>query len=203
MAPNLADPGNMVPALPLNELQAAAFQAAPIGVIPANDPMVVVNNQPDLTKLNAYRRGVDQKPARSLAEASTTQYCTNLLNIAPARFQLDAALTKASSSPDPAAANSLFTFLAQRFVATYGANNLNCVGLLNTPDPVTVTTDGNGVAVDATITVPTKGNGPNCVVNGVTVAGCKGTATINGQACTFAFDKQANQVAITCPAPGQ
>ena len=202
MAPNLADPGNMVSALPLNELQAAAFQAAPIGVIPANDPMVVVNNQPDLNKLNAYRRGVDQRPARSLAEASTTQYCTNLLNIAPARFQLDAPLTKASPSPDPAAANSLFTFLAQRFVATFGTNNLNCVGLLNTPDPVTVTTDDNGVAVDATINMP-KSNGPNCVVNGTTVAGCKGTATINGQTCTFTFDQQANQVAITCPAPEQ
>jgi hypothetical protein len=58
------------------------------------------------------------------------------------------------ASPDPAVANSLFTFLAQRFVATYGANGLNCVGLLNRPDPVTVTTDGNGVAVAATITVP-------------------------------------------------
>ena len=202
MAPNLAEPGNMVAALPLNELQAAAFQAAPIGVIPANDPMVVVNNQPDLNKLNAYRRGVDQRPARSLAQASTTQYCTNLLNRAPARFQLDAALTKASPSPDPAAANSLFTFLAQRFVVTFGANNLNCVGLLNTPDPVTVTTDGNGVAVDATINVP-KGKGPDCVVNGTTVAGCKGTATINGRICTFAFDQQANQVAITCQAAGQ
>ncbi len=58
--------------------------------------------------------------------------------------------TQGQPSPDPAAANSLFTFLAQRFVASYGANGLNCVGLLNMPDPVAVTTDGNGVAISAT-----------------------------------------------------
>jgi len=151
MAPDLANPGNRVPALPLNELQAAASQAAPVAVVPANDPMVVINNQPDLNKLNAYRQGVDQRRVQTLAATSTTTYCTNLLNIAPARLQLDAQLTKASTSPDPAAANSLFTFLAQRFVATYGADNLNCVELLNTPDPVTVTYDANNVAIDATI----------------------------------------------------
>ena len=113
--------------------------------------MVLTNNQPDLNKLNAYRQGVDQQRVQTLAATSTTTYCTNLLNIAPARLQLDAQLTKASTSPDPAAANSLFTFLAQRFVATYGADNLNCVELLNTPDPVTVTYDANNVAIDATI----------------------------------------------------
>ncbi|TMD57913.1 MAG: hypothetical protein E6I91_21960 [Chloroflexi bacterium] len=151
MAPDLANPGNRVPALPLNELQAAASQAAPVAVVPANDPMVVINNQPDLNKLNAYRQGVDQRRVQTLAATSTTTYCTNLLNIAPARLQLDVLLTKASTSPDPVAANSLFTFLAQRFVATYGADNLNCVELLNTPDPVTVTYDANNVAIDATI----------------------------------------------------
>jgi hypothetical protein len=153
MAPDLADPGHSVPALPLNELQAAAHQAAPVALVPSGDPMVLVNGQPNLLKLNAYRLGVDQQLA-PLASASTTTYCTNLLNVAPARLQLDKGLTMVQASPDPAVANSLFTFLAQRFVATYGANGLNCVGLLNRPDPVTVTTDGNGVAVAATITVP-------------------------------------------------
>ena len=154
MAPDLADPGNSVPALPLNELQAAAHQAPPVALVPSNDPMVLVNGQPNLLKLDAYRLGVDQQPA-PFASASTTAYCTNLINVAPARLQRDKVLTMAQSSPDPMVASSLFTFLAQRFVATYGANGLNCLGLLNQPDPVTDTTDGNGVAVDATITVPT------------------------------------------------
>ncbi len=156
MAPNLADPGNTVPALPLNELQAAAHQAPPVALVPSGDPMVLVNGQPNLPKLNAYRLGVDQRP---FASANTTAYCTNLLNIAPARLQLDKALTMAQASPDPAVANSLFTFLAQRFVTTFGANGLNCVGLLNQPNPVTVTTDGNGVAIDATIAAPTGAGG--------------------------------------------
>ena len=112
--------------------------------------MVLTNNQPDLNKLNAYRRGVDQSSVPTLAAASTTTYCKQLLAIGSARIQLDMQFTQGLSSPDPAAANSLFTFLAQRFVASYGANGLNCAGLLNTPDPVAVTTDGNGVAISAT-----------------------------------------------------
>jgi hypothetical protein len=84
------------------------------------------------------------------AAASTTTYCKHLLAIGPTRIQLDMQLTQGQLSPDPAAANTLLTFLAQRFVASYGPNGLNCVGLLNTPDPVAVTTDGNGVAISAT-----------------------------------------------------
>jgi len=150
MAPDLADPGHMLPALPLNELQAAAHQAPPVARVPAGDPMVLNNNQPDLNKINAYRRGVDQSAAATLGAASTTTYCRHFLAIGPARIQLDMQFTQGQNSPDPAAANTLFTFLAQRFVASYGANGLNCVGLLNMPDPVAVTTDGNGVAISAT-----------------------------------------------------
>jgi hypothetical protein len=57
MAPDLATPGHMLPALPLNELQAAVQQAPPVARVPANDPMVLTGNQPDINKLNAYRRG--------------------------------------------------------------------------------------------------------------------------------------------------
>jgi hypothetical protein len=152
MAPDLADPGQMLPSLPLNELQAAAHQTRPVARVPEGDPMVLTNDQPDLNKLNAYRRGVDQSPVGTLEAASTTAYCKHLLAIGPARIQLDMKLklTQGRPSPDPAAANSLFTFLAQRFDASYGANGLNCAGLLNVPDPITVTTDADGVAIDAT-----------------------------------------------------
>jgi hypothetical protein len=150
MAPDLADPGKMLPALPLNELQAAAHQASPVARVPAGDPMVLTNNQSDINKLNAYRRGVDQFPVPTLAAASTTTYCKHLLAIGPKRILLDMPFTQGQPSPDPAVANTLFTFLAQRFVASYGANGLNCAGLLNTPDPLTVTTDANGVAISAT-----------------------------------------------------
>nr|MBA2285792.1 hypothetical protein [Ktedonobacteraceae bacterium] len=188
MAPDLADPGHMVPALPLNELQAASRQFAPMAQVPIGDPMVLNNNQPDLNKLNAYRRGVDQRPVQNVDQVSTTTYCTHLTKIAPARMQADAAITKARPSPDPAAANSLFTFLAQRFVATFGADGLNCAALLKQQSPVTVTTDANGVATDATINGGNNGGGgnggggngtpPNCNVNGTAVAGCTGTVMI-------------------------
>ena len=162
MAPDLASPGQMLTALPLNELQAAAQQAAPIALVPAGDPMVLNNNNPDLNKVNAYRRGVDQPPAANMDAANTTTYCQHLLAIGPARIQLDMQFTQGQGSPDPAAANNLFTFLAQRFVASYGPNGLNCVGLLNQPDPIAVTTDDNGVAVSATFGAGnTNNNGDN------------------------------------------
>src|SRR5712692_6309335 len=87
MAPDLADPGQMLPSLPLNELQAAAHQARPVARVPEGDPMVLTNNQPDLNKLNAYRRGVDQSPVGTQAAASTTTYCKHLLSIGPTRIQ--------------------------------------------------------------------------------------------------------------------
>jgi len=205
MAPDLADNGNMITALPLDELQAAAQQAPPIALVPAGDPMVLNNNQPGKAKLNAYRRGVDQPLVDALDNASTKTYCANMLAIAPARMQLDAQTLKGRPSPDPAAANSLFTFLAQRFNASFGANGLNCTGLLNQPNPIKLTTDNNGVVIDATITVPNGGNmgnktGLSCVVNGTTVAGCNGTTTINGQTCTFTLDQANQRVNITCQA---
>jgi len=153
IVPDLADQGRMVPALPLNELQAAAHQGDPVALVPTRDPMVLLGGASNLDKLNAYRVGVDQPMVIGTAQASTTTYCQNLLAIAPARLLLDRQFTIGQPSPDPAAANSLFTFLAQRFATTYGATapGLNCQARTGTPDPVAVQTDGNGVAVDATI----------------------------------------------------
>ena len=173
--------------------------------------MVLVNNNPNLDKLNAYRAGVDQPAAQTMQDASTLTYCTNLLAMAPQRMQLDAnmALTTALPSPDPAVANSLFTFLAQRFVFTYEKNGLNCKQLLHKPDPVKVKTDGNGVTIAATINLNGGGGGGtdnnpvNCSVNGTVLTGCSGTTTINGQMCSFTLDQNANEVKITCPANGQ
>jgi hypothetical protein len=204
MAPDLADPGHKVPALPLNELQAAVSQGTQVALVPNADPMVLVNNQPNLAKLNAYRAGVDQPPSPDAQASSTRVYCRYLLNIAPTRLLLDEPLTRQAPSADPAVANSLFTFLAQRFVTTYEANGLNCMKKLNQPDPVSVKTDANGLVVDATIsakgTPPPAGAGFDCVVNGSTLPGCTGTAMINGQACSFALDDNTRKITISCPA---
>ena len=202
MAPDLANPGQMTTALPLNELQAAAHQAAPVALVPGRDPMVLVNKNTNLRKVNTYRSGVDQPRVEEQKQttANTRQYCSNLLAIAPSRMQLDADLTKAQPSPDPAAANTLFTFLAQRFVFTYEANGLNCTKLIGKPDPISVKTDDNGVAIDATIDRTTISTPVDCSVNGAVLVGCSGTTTINGQTCSFVYDRNARQVKITCPA---
>src|SRR5260370_17725145 len=76
-------------------------------------------------------------------------------------MQLDASFTRVRPSPVPAAANNLFTFLAQRFVFTYEANGLNCTKLLGQPDPIKVKTDGKGVAGYANIK-GTKVSTPGC-----------------------------------------
>lgn len=149
MAPDLANAGQNTAALPLNELQARAYQAAPVALIPEGDPMALNNGAPDLGKVNAYRRGVAQLKAHDHAQADTTRYCRELYRVAPERMLLDQTLFTATASPKPDVANSLFTFLAQRFVASYDI--LGCSALLNTPDPVTVLTDSQGVAVSATI----------------------------------------------------
>jgi hypothetical protein len=113
--------------------------------------MALVNGQPNLRKLNLLRIGVDQQPVESLAQASTVDYCLNYLNVGAPRLFFNAPLFKNAPSPDPAAANNLFTFMAQRFNMTWGADGLNCQGLLKQPSPITVKKNANGVAIDATL----------------------------------------------------
>jgi len=149
---DLADPGQNVPGLALNELQARAHQRAPMALIPAGDPMALdADGGTDLTKVNAYRRGVDQPQVRGYWQADTARYCRNMLRIAPARLLLDQAWLLAGKSPVPTASN-LFTFLAQRLASSYDI--LGCANLVNLPDPVSVVTDQTGFALSATINLP-------------------------------------------------
>lgn len=202
---DLADPGQTLSAFPLNELQAAAMQPAPVALIPVGDPMVLNNNQPDLRKTNLYRVGADQPVAGSMNAANTKVYCQNILAQAPARLNLDKQFTNAVPSPDAAVASTLFNFLANRLMGTLGPNGLNCTHLLKVKNPVTVQTNGEGVVINATIHVGGQGGGqggnaPDCVVNGTTVAGCSGTAAIGNQNCTLSVNGDNNQVNINCAA---
>jgi hypothetical protein len=108
-----------------------------------------------LTKTTLYRRGADETPATD-ANASTTTYCQNLINVGIPRIMGEQNIFLQKPSPDGGAtANSLFTFLANRLNATLGAGGLNCVGLLNINNPVTLTVDGNGIVTAATLTTTT------------------------------------------------
>lgn len=144
-APDLADGGKATPSLALNELQAAAHQGDPVAVVPSNDPMVLAGDDPSRAKLTLYRLGVDQSPA---ASADGAAYCRSLVAVAPGRLKADQARFTAAPSPDPAAANSLFTFLAQRLQTSFG--NLNCAKLGAPALPLTVEQDGDR-AVAATV----------------------------------------------------
>jgi hypothetical protein len=148
-APDLTDALTPAAALALNELQAAAFQAAPVALVPLNDPMTTINGDASLGKVDAYRIGVDQPLAFSVGDASGKTYCANFRAIHPTKLALDKTLLAARPSPFPDMANSLFTFLAMRESASYTI--LGCQELLGKPDRVTPILNGAGVVIDATI----------------------------------------------------
>jgi len=135
--PDLADPGNTLAAMALDEIQASIFQGSPVARIPVGDPMVLdVDGNVDISKTNAYRRGVNQFAIARARDASTTNYCIHMYQAAP-RIFADSVFTKQAPSPTPDAAN-LFAFLAQRFTAAVGI--LGCQALIGIPSPFTMLT---------------------------------------------------------------
>jgi hypothetical protein len=155
-APDLADPTNTVglAAQPIMELQAARWQAAPQALVSLNHVMTRVNNQPSLTKVNAYRQGVGQPPAANLQGADSFTFCYNLYYISPARMAKNQNLLFNTVSADACAATNMLGFLAQRFFQAFGPDGLDCTNLLNVPQPIIPVLNGNALVVGATITVP-------------------------------------------------
>lgn len=187
MQPDLANPGHLTPALPLNELQAAFRQPAPMALVPATDPMVLVDTTPNLTKLNLYRAGVDQPLVNSLEEASPKTYCINLMNIAPPRLATDAPLLGKGATPDAAVGNTLFTFMAQRYINTFTnplGEGLNCMNMFHLQPHVATVQTADGVAVAVLITV----NGKMLCFNSMGIASppnvCKGATSTTSPTTT-------------------
>jgi hypothetical protein len=128
-APNLADGGTPASSLALNELQAAAHAAAPVALIPTNNPMTEVNGRASAEKTNLYRAGVDMAP---VGEGETpAAYCRNLATLAPQRLQTDKALLQGQPSPDPEVARDLFGFLGQRLSASFTELDCDDFGVRN------------------------------------------------------------------------
>ena len=148
-APNPTNPNGSSASQALNELSARANQKGTIALLPVNNPQLLVGGQFSLGKTNAYRVETDQPRLAATTNTSrnAARYCQNMINIATPRLKLDAAMETGTASPVPALGNNLATFLAARLSGSFG--NLNCqnFGLTN---PVTLTTDANGVATDAT-----------------------------------------------------
>jgi len=182
---NLDDPQNLggVSTLASNELHALAYQTAPIALIPLGDPMVRVNNQPSLAKVNQYRQGLGQPTAATNADASIVDFCTNFYNLHPRRLLKNFKTLINFASPAPTVADSLFTFMAQRFFQAFGRNNLNCQDLLQVVNPVNLTVNGNGLVVGAIIVPPASGNtavAPVPVVTPTAKVGAASSMTYNG-----------------------
>ncbi|KAG2143087.1 hypothetical protein DEU56DRAFT_733586 [Suillus clintonianus] len=144
-------PSGQSPALATNELQASYFP--PVGgpaMVPLNDPMVLIDGQQSLQKVNLYRAGVNQAQADN-ANASGTTYCQQFAQ-SGLFISLNQQLFTGKTSPAADQATNLFTFLAMRFSMSFGpVPGLACTQLLNVVNPVTLTTDGNGVVTAATI----------------------------------------------------
>jgi hypothetical protein len=148
-APDLTNAGTPGTSQALDELFAAKNQAAPIALVPENDPMTLVNGAFSQQKTNRYRTSVDQ-PAVMRAQTADTPaaYCQNMVNVQGLFLQSNQTLLATGTSPVPAVGNNLLTFLANRLSMSF--TNLNCQNFGLT-DPVTVTLDGNGAATAATI----------------------------------------------------
>jgi hypothetical protein len=153
-APDLGNDNKPATSLALNELQAAADQKDPVATVPPNDPMVRTGddgNTLSLDKTNLYRAAVDMAPLADLGDKGQA-YCQSLFTLGPQRLQQDRNFTENQNTPDPGAGTNLFTFLAQRLAASF--DELNCGGLVDFKNPITVKTNGDGVATGATFANP-------------------------------------------------
>jgi len=152
-APDLSQGGAPGTSQALDELSAAKNQAAPVALVPENDPMALVNNALSVTKTDHYRSMVGQPDisAKNNAADSPANYCRNMINIQTRFLSNHEALLSSGPSPVPAVGNNLFTFMANRLIMSYV--NLNCqkFGVRN---PVKVTLNHHGVATSATFGSP-------------------------------------------------
>jgi len=148
-APNPTNPNGSSASQALNELSARANQKGTIALLPVNNPQLLVGGNFSIGKTNAYRVETDQPRLAATTNTSrnAARYCQNMVNIQAPRLKLDAAMETGTASPVPALGNNLATFLAARLSGSFG--NLNCQNFGLT-DPVTLTTDANGVATAAT-----------------------------------------------------
>ncbi len=155
-APNPTNPNGASSSQAMNELSARVNQQGPAALVPVNDPQTLVGGQFNVGKTDLYRAEVDQPQLgfRANLNQNAARYCQNMINIATPRLKLDAAMEAGTASPVPALGSNLATFLAARLAGSFA--NLNCknFGLTN---PITLTTDANGVATAATYnTTPQK-----------------------------------------------
>jgi hypothetical protein len=152
--PNLADGGAPASALPLDELQAAAWAGRDGGgaeaLVPLNDPATLDRfGNYDEVKADTLRSIIDMAPLP--AGQSPGDYCTELEQDQGSRLQQDVNLLFGEASPQPREADNLFTFLAMRLDQSF--NKLGC-GSLGVANDVSISVNGSGAAVAACFANP-------------------------------------------------
>ena len=150
MAPDLANNDMPTTSQALDELLANANQPANAALIPENDEMVLdANNTFDAAKTDMYRAEVGQAPidAADNRSSSPEMYCQNMIDIQTPFLAANQALLETGQPPVANVGSNLLTFLANRLNMSF--TNLACqnFGLTN---PVTVTLNGQGIAIAAT-----------------------------------------------------
>ncbi len=143
------DPTGMSDSQALNELVARVTAPTPTAFVPPGDEMTLVGGAMNVAKTDVYRSLVDQPLLAANANTAqiTADYCQNMVNIQPARNQLDMANELNATSPVPAVGNTLATFMGNRLSMSFTNLGCNNFGLKN---PVTVTLNGNQVATAVT-----------------------------------------------------
>lgn len=157
---SLTVPGSMVPALALSELQAAALQAAPIGLVPLNDPDTLLTNGATVStaKTNQYRLGVNQSilaAGNTNTSGALIPYCNNMLAVQPTFLADNQAKFTGQTSPAACVGNNLFTFLCMRFIMSL--TQLTCP-VAQEVNSVMCKTNGQGVATSCTINLKATAN---------------------------------------------
>ena len=150
MAPDLANNDMPTTSQALDELLAAANQPKTAALIPENDEMVLdANNTFDATKTDMYRAEMGQAPvdAATNAASSPAMYCQNMIDIQTPFLAANQTLLAQGQPPVAGVGSNLLTFLANRLNMSF--TNLACQDFALT-NPVTVTLNGQGVAVAAT-----------------------------------------------------
>ena len=150
MAPDLGNNDMPTTSQALDELLAAANQPKTAALVPENDEMVLdANTTFDAAKTDLYRQELGQAPIDSVTDraSSPAMYCQNMIDIQTPFLAANQALLAQGQPPVAGVGSNLLTFLANRLNMSF--TNLACqdFGLTN---PVTVTLNGQGVAIAAT-----------------------------------------------------
>ena len=155
-APDLANPTILKSSLALNEIQANLNDpnSPDTALVAINNPMVLVNGQPSIDKINAYRLGVNQPPLlinQFNVTQNTIAYCNSLARIAIPFYMLHINELTNFASPD-ATGNNLLNFLCNRFANSWV--NLNCQMFTGVPSAITVTIVNNTAIANNLLTLP-------------------------------------------------